>query len=58
MAASFFDGDTAIFSGRSPRGSNFPTGVNLLPFGRETARDSISFRVCAERLTAIPKKTI
>jgi hypothetical protein len=42
MAASFFEGDMAIFRGRSPRFRVLPAGLKLHPFGRRIPGDSIS----------------
>ena len=57
-AINFFEGDTAIFKGRSPRGKLFPTGVKLHPLGNCT-RCAILF--CANtypgRMNRIDNKT-
>ena len=37
----FFDGETAIFNGRSPKGICLPTGVRHQPFDNLTRFDSI-----------------
>ena len=44
-ASNFPEGETAMFRGRSPTGSIFPTGVSFQPLGRETLADSRSFRL-------------
>jgi hypothetical protein len=49
-AISFFDGDMAMFNGRSPNGKLSPTGVKLHPFGKCTRFDSSASFDCADTI--------
>jgi hypothetical protein len=54
----FFDDDTAMFIGKSPRGKCLPTGVRLQPLGSETLVDSSCCSVCAIEKKEIVQKKI
>jgi len=47
-AINFFEGETAMFKGRSPKGRFSPTGVKLHPLGKCTRFDSSDSFDCAK----------